>query len=119
VNQARRARGELEAQVLHVLWDARDGLTAKQIGDRLPGAAPAHTTVLTALDRLSTKGHVVRDDQQRGITFRAARSEEEHVSRTMLDQLQSSSNREAALLHFFGHLDDEDAELLRRSLRKG
>ena len=57
--------------------------------------------------------------RQRGITFRAARTEEEHVSQTMLDQLHTSSNREAALLHFIGNLADEDAELLRRSLRKG
>ncbi len=119
MNQARRARGELEAQVLHVLWQSTGGLTAKQIAELLPGAAPAHTTVLTALDRLAVKGHVARDDQQRGITFRATRTEEEHVSKTMLDQLGTSSNREAALLHFIGNLADDDAELLRRSLRKG
>ncbi|MDF1703507.1 MAG: BlaI/MecI/CopY family transcriptional regulator [Aeromicrobium sp.] len=118
MNPVRRARGELEAQVLHVLWGAGEGLTAKQIGERLPGAAPAPTTVLTALDRLVAKQHVVRDDRQRGITFRAARTEEQHVSQTMLDQLRTSSNREAALLHFVGNLADEDAELLRRSLRR-
>ncbi len=112
----RRARGELEAQVMRVLWESDDGIAARQVQQRIPGSAPAHTTVLTALDRLVAKGHAHRSDHQRGILFAAVRSEEEHVSAAMLDRLHDSSNREAALLHFVGTLDEQDAELLRRSL---
>lgn len=47
----RRAYGELEAQVLQMLWSAETALTAKQIQRAMPGDAPAHTTILTSLTR--------------------------------------------------------------------
>lgn len=115
----RRTRGELEAQVLRVLWDHDEPLTARQIQQLLPGATPAHTTVLTALDRLGAKGHVERvGDQTRDITFAASHTEQEFVSQAMLNRLGNSRDREAALLHFAGTLDDSDIDVLRRALKR-
>lgn len=112
---SRRPPGELEAHILRVLWDSPRPLTAKDIGGHIPPPTPAQTTVLTALDRLSAKGLVKRaGDELRGIRFLPAHTEEEHISRAMLSRLGSSSDREAALLHFAGNLNDEDLKVLRR-----
>lgn len=117
MNDHRRLRGELEAQVMRVLWDAADALTAKDIVTLLPSPTPAHTTVLTALDRLGTKGLVRREGESpRGLRFAPTRSEEEHVSLAMLQRLESSRDRDAALLHFAGSLGPHDLELLQRAV---
>ncbi len=72
-----------------------------------------------ALDRLSAKSMVRRiGEELRDIRFATVLSEEEHVSQAMLTRLGSSSDREAALLHFAGHLDVEDLQALRRAVEK-
>lgn len=112
-----RARGELEGDILHILWSNDVPLTAKEIRDVFPGKKPAHTTILTALDRLQAKGHVVRVGQAaRGIRFAPARSESEHASEAMLGTLADTSDRAAALLKFAGNLDAKDVKLLREAL---
>lgn len=112
-----RARGELEAQVLRVLWAAEEPLSGAEIQAVLPKPQPAYTTVLTVLDRLSVKGEVVRSgDSVRRQRFSAARSEQRFTSEAMLAALSGSGDRQGALLRFAGDLDEEDAALLRRAL---
>ncbi|AXT86740.1 CopY family transcriptional regulator [Aeromicrobium sp. A1-2] len=113
----RRAHGELEAQVLRTLWGGERPLTAKEIQQALPGQLPAHTTVLTALDRLRGKGDVERAGvDARGIRFAATRTEAEHTGLAMLQHLTGAGDRRAALMRFAGHLGAEDIELLRRAI---
>ncbi len=113
----RRAYGELEAQVLQVLWSAEAPLTAKQIQRDMPGDAPAHTTILTSLARLSAKGDVERvGNAARGIRFAATRTEAEHAGLGMLRTLNDTSDRHGALMRFMGDLDDTDLAFLQREL---
>ena len=115
-----RARGELEADVMRILWDSDAPLNAKEIQDVFPGKTPAYTTILTTLERLRAKGDVVRVGAAlRGVQFAAARTESEHTGQAMLDRLADSSDRSAALLKFAGSLDRRDVELLRRALEPG
>lgn len=108
-----RARGELESAVMTVLWDNAEPLTAKEILDHIPGRTPAHTTLLTALDRLCRKGQVARlGDAPRGMRFQAVHSEAEHASQAMLETLGETQDRGAALLSFAGSLSTQDIELL-------
>lgn len=112
-----RARGELEAAVMAVLWDQGSPTTARQISEQLPGRKPAYTTLLTVLERLCQKGHVSRvGDGPRGIRFRPVKTEAEHASSTMLATLGETSNRSAALLNFAGNLTADDVDLLQRAL---
>ena len=112
-----RASGELEAAILGVLWSSSDPLTAKVIGQRIDGDRPAHTTLLTALERLQRKGEVRRTGTAlRGVSFVATRSEAEHASQQMMDVLEDSADPGAALLRFAGELDARDAELLERAI---
>lgn len=120
VTSARRPPGELESQVLHTLWDHHAALTAREIQSRMPGPHPAHTTILTALERLRDKGHVVRiGDEQRNVRWTATRTEEEHAGTAMLQRLGAASDREATLLHFAGNLQPADLDVLRKALGGG
>lgn len=115
-----RGRGELETQVLRVLWTASEPLSALEIQAALDGRTSAYSTLMTVLDRLAKKGHVVRSGESpRKIRFEAARSDDEHASQSMLHALHGAGDRQAALLQFAGNLDDDDMELLRSAIRSG
>ena len=105
---------------MELLWARPEGLTARQLVDGLAGPEPAITTVLTVLERLRVKGRVQRSEPQPprsgALRFTAAVSESEHVVRTMVGSLMSSTDRPAALLQFAGALDGEDREALRQAL---
>lgn len=111
-------RGELERSVLHALWDAPDGLTAREVASRLAGRDPALTTVLTVLDRLRHKKLVTRDEQTHPHVYRAAASREDHIAEIMLDALGQAPDRDAALTRFLGGVSETDTARLRRLLRR-
>ncbi|MDT9592533.1 BlaI/MecI/CopY family transcriptional regulator [Nocardioides zeae] len=111
----RRPRGALEGQVMRLLWDAARPLTAREVVGLMPEPRPAHTTILTALDRLAAKGQVRRTGT-RDIQFEAASSEEEHVGHAMLERLLASRDPEGVLRHFTGGLDADGLAALRRAV---
>lgn len=109
-----RERGELEGTVMRILWEASEPLSARDIQAVFTGHVPAYTTLMTALERLQKKGDVVRSgDSPRKVRFRAARSGDEHVGRSMMTALDGAGDRQAALLQFAGNLAEEDLDLLR------
>lgn len=113
----RRAHGQLEAHVLQALWAAAQPMTAREILEAIPGRTPAHTTVLTALERLRDKGDVERiSADARGIRFAATRTEAEHTGLAMLQRLSHATDREAALMRFAGSLDAKDVAFLRQAI---
>ncbi|WP_019159755.1 BlaI/MecI/CopY family transcriptional regulator, partial [Brevibacterium senegalense] len=72
--------GELERDVMDVLWSQRDGLTAAALRDLLADRGLALTTVHTVLTRLEKKDYVVRDRTTRPHVYSSASSKEEHVT---------------------------------------
>lgn len=109
-----RERGELEGTVMRILWEASEPLSARDIQAVFTGHVPAYATLMTALERLQKKGDVVRSgDSPRKVRFRAARSGDEHVGRSMMTALDGAGDRQAALLQFAGNLAEEDLDLLR------
>ncbi|WP_460994357.1 BlaI/MecI/CopY family transcriptional regulator [Sinomonas soli] len=120
----RRPRGQLEATVKRILWEAEVPLSAREILARFDaddsGTAPAFTTLLTVLERLRAKGQAVRTAAADGTArFSAAQSEPSFIAAAMLTALTDSSDRGAALLQFAGNLHTDDAEILRRALGGG
>jgi predicted transcriptional regulator len=76
-----RVLGELEAAVIHVLWQEPAGLTVVEVEERLRRRREiAHTTVLTTLDRLHRKGYLTREKQGKAFVYspRYSREEFEH-----------------------------------------
>jgi predicted transcriptional regulator len=118
-----RERGELETQIMRVLWNSETPMSAKDIQAQFDAAAsdgdrvPAYTTLVTVLGRLEKKGVVQREAASpRKVRYTATRSQEEQASSTMLEALDRVADREVALMQFAGNLDQDDLDLLRRAL---
>ncbi|HLR28021.1 MAG TPA: BlaI/MecI/CopY family transcriptional regulator [Ruania sp.] len=113
----RRARGELEREVLRVLRELGEPVNAQTVQTALPAPEPAYTTVLTVLDRLVRKGQVARTSiSPRKVYFSATKTGEEHTSSEMMSALEDSADRQAALMTFAGNLSEDDAQLLREAI---
>ncbi|SCF92059.1 Predicted transcriptional regulator [Streptomyces sp. DconLS] len=111
----RRARGELESDVLAALWAADGPLTARDVRGRLKGDL-AYTTVLTILSRLYDKGMLARHREGRGHAYEPVRDEASHTAQRMHSLLKGGSDREAALARFVSELSEQDERLLHQLL---
>jgi predicted transcriptional regulator len=113
----RRPRGELEASVLGVLWDATDWMSPQEVSDALDRSL-AYTTVTTVLTRLVAKGTVERRPAGRGFTYRPVASREEQAAARLGEVLAAAGDRTVTLSRFVESLDHEERERLRRAIRK-
>ncbi|MDH6278770.1 putative transcriptional regulator [Aurantimicrobium minutum] len=114
-----RNRGELEADIMTILWQNNVAMTAKEVQAQFTEKIPAITTLITVLDRMCAKGQVVKNSTGgRSQTFAAAQSRIDHVASTMTSALQSADDQVAALLHFAGSLSEEDRAFLRKAIDK-
>ncbi|MGI8613090.1 MAG: BlaI/MecI/CopY family transcriptional regulator [Nocardioidaceae bacterium] len=109
----RRRQGQLEADVLTVLWAADHPLTPRAVQDALAGLA--YTTVLTALSRLHKKGLVTRVPQLRSFLYQPTETSADFSARRMRDLLDAG-NPEEVLVRFVNGLAPEEEQLLRRLL---
>ncbi|MFF0147724.1 putative transcriptional regulator [Amycolatopsis sulphurea] len=108
----RRAPGELEAEVLAVLWESAEPVSAAGVQERLGGGL-AYTTVVTILSRLYEKGVATREKQGRSFTYRAADDEPGLAARRMTKVLDSEADRPSVLARFVSHLSASDERVLR------
>lgn len=113
---ARRAPGELEGEVLAVLWAAGEPMVAGGVREQVSGD-PAYTTVLTILTRLHDKGLVTRERAGRGYRYSPVRDEAGHAAAGMRDLLEHGGDRAAVLARFVSELAAEDEKLLEQLLR--
>lgn len=116
----RLARGELEAQVLDVLWDTQAWLTPADVLSAVTTRTRplAYNTVMTILARLRAKGMVHRRRQRRGYAYRPVSNREEWAAQRMHDFLEAGGDRTAALSHFVDAIDSREAARLRRVLQQ-
>ncbi|QTX04886.1 BlaI/MecI/CopY family transcriptional regulator [Agromyces archimandritae] len=113
--------GALERSVMDLLWSAGAPMSASELRARLVersagGKNVAATTVLTVLSRLEAKGFVLRSRHQRPHLYEASLSRAEHTADLMLEVLDTSSDRDAALARFVGTVSTGEAATLRRLL---
>ncbi|CAM5625578.1 BlaI/MecI/CopY family transcriptional regulator [Streptomyces coeruleorubidus] len=113
-----RPFGELEAEIMRVMWASGEPLNVHEIVDALhrEGRDPAYTTVMTVTERLRTKGWLERDKQGRSFRYSPVRTADDYSAELMEQALESSADRESALLRFAGRLDASEAAALRRAL---
>lgn len=112
---ARRGVGELEAQVMAILWDAGGWLTPLQVGERLTGEpAVAYSTVMTILRRLWTKGALEHRRHGKAFAYHPIHEREVHTGDRLVALLDASRDSEAALSHFLAGLDARRRGVLRR-----
>lgn len=118
---ATTALGDLERQVMEVLWEAtaHEALSSREVLERLgPARERAYTTVKTVLDRLVDKDMVSRTRDGRLWRYRARSSREGLTTDALRSVLGGIENadRSTALLHFLQSVDDDDRAELRRLL---
>lgn len=105
---------------MRVVWASDDPLSIHDIVDALhrEGRQPAYTTVMTVTERLRTKGWLERVKQGRSFRYSALQTAGDYSAGLMEQALDSSADRESALLRFAGRLDPAEAEALRRALAR-
>ncbi|MBP0456808.1 BlaI/MecI/CopY family transcriptional regulator [Streptomyces montanisoli] len=112
----RRARGQLEGEVLAALWAAGGPVSAAAVREQITGD-PAYTTVLTILSRLFDKGLVTRERVGRGYHYTPVRDEAGHTAAGMRALLETGGDRAAVLARFVSELPPQDERLLEQLLR--
>jgi BlaI family transcriptional regulator, penicillinase repressor len=108
--------GELERAVMEVLWERATPATARDVARTLADRDLAYTTVMTVLDRLAKKGFVQREQVGRAWSYTPAASREAYITRLMLDALDLTGDRGAALVRFARSVSGAEAEVLREAL---
>jgi len=112
--------GDLEAAVMSVLWDADGTLSVRQVLDHLqPGRTIAYTTVMTVMDRLFKKGHLLREAAGNAFLYSPCATRADYTATLMAGALEADPDRGAALVHFTTRLNDADTKALRAALRRG
>ncbi|MBY8886018.1 BlaI/MecI/CopY family transcriptional regulator [Streptomyces sp. PTM05] len=111
----RRARGELEGEVLAALWAAGEPVTAAAVHERI-GGGTAYTTVLTILTRLCGKGLVTRRREGRSHLYVPVDDQPGLAAAGMHSLLDEGGDRAQVLARFVSELSAEDERLLERLL---
>jgi predicted transcriptional regulator len=112
---ARRAHGELEAEVLAAIAAAERPLTVQDV-QRQVDRQLSYTAVHTILTRLTDKGLVERERVGRGFVYRPAVHADRVIAARMDALLRSAPVRTAVLRSFLSALRPEDETLLREWL---
>lgn len=110
--------GELERAVMEVLWDRGEPCLVRDVVRALAGRDLAYTTVMTVLDRLEKKDVVRRQRDGRAWRYEAVSSREGYIAQLMLDALDLTGDRSAALTRFAMSVSEPEVEVLSKALKK-
>ncbi|GAA4094681.1 BlaI/MecI/CopY family transcriptional regulator [Nonomuraea sp. NPDC050663] len=108
--------GELERSIMDILWAENTPLTAREVGRLIAERDLAPTTVMTVLDRLTRKGFLERTRDGRAWRYEPAESRDSYVAELMLEALDMTGDRSAALARFAKAVSGDEAEILRKAL---
>jgi predicted transcriptional regulator len=114
-----RGFGELEAEVMHRVWDHDAPVTVRELYDELREQRPiAYTTVMSTMDNLHRKGWLNRGKDGKAYRYTAVASREEYSARLMREAMAESEDTEAVLRHFVAQMDGQESQVLGAVLRK-
>lgn len=111
--------GSLERAFLEVLWAHYEPVPARQVQAECADRNLAYATVRTVLERLVRKGLVEHTRDGRTLLYSATGTREGFVSELMLQALQLTSDRDAALAHFARSVSPTERATLAEALRSG
>jgi predicted transcriptional regulator len=101
-----RKFGELELQILNVLWERGPSRVREVLDALLVRPRPAYTTVLTMMRLMHEKGYLDRRQQGRAHVYHA-KLREGPTKRSLLRQLVGTAFRGSAEAAVVGLLEDE------------
>jgi predicted transcriptional regulator len=114
-----RGFGELEATVMHRVWDHDGPVTVRDLFSELSETRViAYTTVMSTMDNLHRKGWLARERDGKAYRYTAVASREEYSARLMGEALAGAGDTEVVLSHFIAAMDSGQAEALRAVLDK-
>jgi predicted transcriptional regulator len=116
-----RQQGELENEVMGVLWNNSGSMTSQEILDAVNqnNHELALTTILTVLSRLVDKGLVIRSaGAGRSFNFSATETREKHSANLMLKLLADTGNPALTFAQFTKSLTPKQLAALRETLEK-
>jgi predicted transcriptional regulator len=114
-----RGFGELEAVIMHRVWDHDGAVTVRDLFDELREARPiAYTTVMSTMDNLHRKGWLTRTKDGKAYRYTATASREEYSARLMQEALAVGGDTEAVLTHFVAQIGGTESEVLRAVMRR-
>jgi predicted transcriptional regulator len=113
-----RGFGDLEAVIMHRVWDHGSPVTVRELFDGLARERTiAYTTVMTTMDNLHRKGWLARSKEGKAYRYTATASREEYSARLMREALDDGGDTQAVLSHFVAQMDGEESEMLRAVVR--
>lgn len=98
--------GELEAELMELLWAAGEPLGVRELAGLLPGPRRAPTTLVTVLTHLMDKGLVERAGDGRRYTYRPAGDPDQLTARAIERLLTAAGDRRAVLAHLVNGAQD-------------
>jgi predicted transcriptional regulator len=111
--------GDLEAVIMHRVWDHGDPVTVRELFEELQRERViAYTTVMTTMDNLHRKGWLARVKEGKAYRYTATASREEYSARLMREALDGGGDTQAVLSHFVAQMDGEESEVLRAVVRR-
>ena len=108
-----RESGGLESEVLATLWALGEPATPAAVRQAMDTSL-AYTTIMTILVRLWQKGLVEREKVGRAYSYVPCVSDAHLTAERMHVQLETSSDKRAALAEFVGSLSQSEERLLRQ-----
>ena len=114
-----RGFGDLEAVIMHRVWEYGRPVTVRELFDELSAERTiAYTTVMSTMDNLHRKGWLDRVKEGKAYRYTATASREEYSARLMREALEGGGDTEAVLSHFVAQIDSGESDALRSVLRK-
>jgi len=114
-----RGFGDLEAVIMHMVWDRRRPVTVRELFDDLRQEREiAYTTVMSTMDNLHRKGWLARSKDGKAYRYTATASREEYSARLMREALADGGDAEAVLAHFVAQMGGPESEALRAVVRR-
>lgn len=111
--------GPLEAEIMDHAWKRAGPLTVREVVDSV-GARHglAYTTVMTVMERLSSKGFLLRRKVGRAYLYEPRLSRDDYSAALVRSVLAASGDRRSVLLGFVRSVKEEDLKELERLIRK-
>ena len=111
--------GDLEAVIMHRVWDHGGPVTVRELFEELQAERViAYTTVMTTMDNLHRKGWLARVKEGKAYRYTATAGREEYSARLMREALAGGGDTEVVLSHFVAEMDGTESEVLRTVVRR-
>jgi predicted transcriptional regulator len=112
-----RGFGELEAVIMHRVWQHAEPVTVRELFDELAAERTiAYTTVMSTMDNLHRKGWLDRAKEGKAYRYTATASREEYSARLMREALVDGGDAEVVLSHFIAQIGSGESEALQSVL---